>query len=122
MALLLIAFLYLLAGAVLWAIGRIPLSNELGLFVSVVAAVGALVGPIAVYSFIDRKLTLRAAIRVGSQWCHDHGVEFLRAEWHKNHFAAIYNKNNRQLRAKFRVHFVPTTWSVKRVEWLKDVA
>ena len=125
MTLLLTAAFYLLAFGViqLLALGGVfDAPGALGIAFSVVAALAALVLPFWAASEIQRRFALRAAARVGRQWCRDHGARFVRAEMHKNHFAAVYEHGSKQARAKFRMQFAFTTWAVKRVEWLDKKA
>jgi hypothetical protein len=118
MALALLAGLYILAGSLVYLLTRIDISNdELRLAINVLAGIGALILPIAVYSAIDFRLTRAAVERIGRNWCAASGFEFLRTEMHKNHFSVIY-KTSEKKRQSFRVRFVPTTWIVKGIEWL----
>lgn len=119
MAPLIIAALYGLMFLVIKLVTSFEFNNEIRLFINILVGIGALVLPIVIYSFIDFKLTQRAINLVGQSWCKEQNVEFKKIEMHKNHFALIYLKDNKKIRKKFRVRFIPITWIVKSVEWLE---
>lgn len=119
MAPLIIAALYGLMFLVIQLVTSFEYSNELRLLINIVVGIGALVVPIVIYSFIDFKLTHRAINLIGQSWCKEQNVELKKVEMHKNHFALICLQDNKKIRKKFRVRFIPTTWFVKSVEWLE---
>ena len=50
----------------------------------------------------------------------DNNQEFQKVEMYKNYFVLIYKESSKNLKRKFRVNFLFTTWQVKAVEWLED--
>ena len=119
MALLIIIFLYAITGLCLYLLASIDMSNELRLAFNLIGGIGALVLPIAIYSTIDFRLTKKIITAIGKDFCIENGKEFVRVELHKNHYTVVFkSENEKPKRQKFRVLFVPTTWNVKRVEWL----
>lgn len=119
MALLIIVSLYGLSFSLLQFLISIEMSNELRLAVNVLGFIGALFIPIAIYSIIDLKLTRRAVNLVGRNWCEQNSAEFEEIEMYKNHFALIHFKSGKKVRQKFIIKFLPTTWTVRSVEWLR---
>ncbi|ACV26233.1 hypothetical protein [Kangiella koreensis] len=119
MAPLIIAGLYGLMFLVIKLVTSFEFNNEIRLIINILVGIGALVLPIVIYSLIDFKLTHRAINLVGHSWCEEQNVEFKKVEMHKNHFALIYLQENKKMRKKFRVRFIPTTWFIKSVEWLE---
>lgn len=119
MAPLIIAALYGLMFLIIKLVTSFEFSNEIRFFINIVGGIGALVLPIVIYSFIDFKLTQRAINHIGQSWCREKNLEFKKVEIHKNHFSLIYLQDNKKVRKKFRVLFIPTTWWAKSVEWLE---
>lgn len=118
MAPLIIAALYGLMYILMKMMISLEMSNEVRLLFNIIGAISALIVPIAIYSFIDVRLTRRAINQVGQKWCLDQNVEFHKVERYKNHFALIYKESGKNIRKKFRVRFTITTWFVNTVEWL----
>ncbi|AUD78403.1 hypothetical protein CW740_03720 [Kangiella profundi] len=119
MAPLIIAALYGLMFLLIKLVTSFEFSNETRLIINIVGGISALVLPIIIYSIIDFKLTQRSINLVGQSWCKEQNVELKKVEMHKNHFALICLQDNKKIRKKFRVRFIPTTWFVKSVEWLE---
>ena len=118
MALLLIAFLYVTVGWLLSLFVSFEMSNEVRLAFNLIGGVGTLILPIVIYSYIDLYLTKLAVSKVALNWCHENNVGFVRVELHKNHFVVLYNNDGKEQRKKFRINFIFSTWSIKKVEWL----
>jgi uncharacterized membrane protein len=112
---------FLTIGAAIWGLAiALPRPEGAGALLAFQLTVGfgMLLGPILVHSFVATSLTRRAVTKVGTKWCAERSVEFIKVEMHKNHFTVVYVEADRKQRAKFRVKFVPTTWSVREVTWL----
>ena len=118
MAQLIIISLYGLMFLFIKILVPLEMSNEVRLAFNIVGGIGAIILPIVIYSLIDAKLTKRAVNIIGQNWCNENKKEFNKVEMYKNHFALIYQEAGKKARKKFRIHFTPTTWFVRSVEWL----
>ena len=119
MALLLNIAIFSLTGAMLWLISLLDMSNGARFAFNLIFLIAFFTIPLVIYSYIDMKLTNRAASKVGLDWCNERQAEYIRTERHKNHFAVIYKENGKQLRKKCRIHFFWfKSWKPKKVEWL----
>jgi hypothetical protein len=109
-----------LYGAALGILAVLPQPSTPGLLLSfqLVSTMFVVVGPIIVYSMIDRVLTLRAVTKAARAWWAERSIVVVRVDRHKNHFTAILLDHGKPRGAKFRVKFFHTTWNVKEVNWL----
>jgi hypothetical protein len=55
---------------------------------------------------------------VARDWCSSTGIDFKRAELHKNHFTAVGVADGRNVRRRFRMSRRFLVWRIGRVEWL----
>jgi hypothetical protein len=96
----------------------LPMSSGLLLTAQIVLGIGALVVPLVVFSAIDRAWWKAHVQKVAQQWCTSVGIDFKRAELHKNHFAAVGSREKENIRRRFRMsrHFL--VWKINKVEWL----
>jgi hypothetical protein len=96
----------------------LSMSPGLLLAVQIVLGIGAFVFPILALSALDHAWWKKHIARVAREWCSSAGIDFKRAELHKNHFTAVGSVASKDVRRKFRMsrHFI--VWKINKIEWL----
>jgi hypothetical protein len=110
--------LYAIAGFLLGVTRRLEMTSGVEALVSMSASIMALVAPVLIHGWLDRRFVMASVETSMRDWCSTHGKDFEQLERFKNHFALTYRDGPSKARRKFRVHFRPFRWTIRNVDWL----
>ena len=96
----------------------LPMSPGLLLAAQIGLGIGAFVFPILAFSALDHAWWKKHVRRVARDWCSSAGIDFKRAELHKNHFTAVGSVASKDVRRRFRMSRQFIVWKIKKIEWL----
>jgi hypothetical protein len=96
----------------------LPMPSGLLLAAQIVLGIGALVFPLLAFSAIDHAWWKKHVQRVAKDWCSSIGIDFKRAELHKNHFTAVGSVAKKNVRRRFRMSRHSLVWKINKIEWL----